>query len=73
MGGNMKEGSYLVWELAGTSAESYEKAISNAIQTASKVVNEMLWFEVTEQRGRISEGRIAEYQVVVKIGAKTAR
>ena len=69
----MREGSYLVWELAGTSSESYEKAIQNALVTAGKVINEMLWFEVMEQRGRISEGRVAEYQVVVKVGAKTTR
>ncbi len=69
----MNEGSYLVWELAGTSQESYEKAITNAISTAGRVINEMLWFEVIEQRGRISEGRIKEYQVVIKVGAKTAK
>ena len=69
----MTDGSYLIWELAGTSSESYEKAIQSALNTAGKVINEMLWFEVKEQRGRISEGRIAEYQVVVKVGAKTSR
>lgn len=69
----MREGSYLVWELAGTSSESYEKAIQNAISTAGRVINEMLWFEIVEQRGRISEGRLAEYQVVIKVGAKTSK
>lgn len=67
------EGSYLIWELAGSSNDSYEKAVQNAISTAGKVINEMLWFEVVSQRGRISEGKVAEYQVVVKVGARTSK
>jgi flavin-binding protein dodecin len=55
-------------ELTGTSATSMEDAVRVAITEASKTVRNMSWFEVTETRGSISNGKVAEWQVTLKIG-----
>jgi flavin-binding protein dodecin len=55
-------------ELTGTSATSLEDAIQNAIARASKTVRNMRWFEVTENRGAIKDGKVAEWQVTLKVG-----
>jgi flavin-binding protein dodecin len=55
-------------ELAGSSKESIEKAIENALERASKTIHQMRWFEVVDTRGYIEEGRVAYYQVTIKIG-----
>ncbi|PAY20287.1 hypothetical protein CKO51_06465 [Rhodopirellula sp. SM50] len=55
-------------EITGTSKTSIEDAVANAIAQASKTVREMRWFEVTETRGDIIEGKIGHWQVTVKIG-----
>lgn len=64
----MGENVYKKIEVASSSTESFDKAIKNAIAKASKSLRGMSWFEVEEMRGRIHEGQIQEYQVVVKIG-----
>jgi len=55
-------------ELTGTSDNSLEDAISNAVQLASQTVRNMRWFEVVETRGRIVDAKVAEWQVTLKIG-----
>ena len=55
-------------ELVGTSSESFSDAASNAIAKANESLRNMAWFEVVEQRGRVADGKIAEYQVTVKVG-----
>jgi flavin-binding protein dodecin len=55
-------------ELTGSSAKSFEDAVQGAIGKASKTVRNMQWFQVTETRGQIDEGRIAHWQVTLKIG-----
>lgn len=57
-------------EIVGTSAESLEDAIRTAIQAASKSVRKMSWFEVVEQRGAIKDGKVAEFQVTLRVGFK---
>ena len=47
---------------------SIEDAISTAIELAGKTVRNMDWFEVVETRGHIKDGKIAHYQVTLKIG-----
>ena len=65
--------TYKLVELVGTSKESYEKAISNAITDASDSLKGLDWFQVTEFRGAISDGKVAEYQAVVKVGFRVKR
>lgn len=62
--------TYKKIEIVGVSEKSYEAAIGNAIAKASKSVHELSWFEVTEQHGKIKDGKVAEYQVVMKVAFK---
>ncbi len=64
----MSDHVYKLLELTGSSTHGIEDAIGNAIAKASKTMRNMQWFEVTETRGHIHEGRIAHWQVTVKIG-----
>lgn len=64
----MSEHVYKKIEITGSSKESSDKAIKNAIERASKSVRNMRWFEVTEMRGHITNGRVDHYQVTLKIG-----
>jgi len=64
----MSEHVYKLIEVVGTSPLSTEEAIQNAITKAAKTVKHMDWFQVVETRGHITAGRVAHYQVVLKIG-----
>ena len=55
-------------ELVGSSTQSIEDAITNALQRAGQTVREMQWFEVGEIRGYIGDANKPEYQVTLKIG-----
>lgn len=55
-------------ELVGSSADGVEAAVQNALARAERTVRNMRWFEVTETRGHISDGRIDHWQVTVKVG-----
>ena len=58
---------YRKTELIGTSATGYDDAIRRAVERAQKTLRNVQWFEVKEQRGRITSGGI-EYQVTLDIG-----
>lgn len=64
----MSEHVYKKLELVGTSKQSMEDAVQNAVARASKTVRNMRWFEVVETRGHIVENQIDHWQVTVKIG-----
>jgi dodecin len=64
----MNDHVYKVIELAGSSSKSSDDAIENAIAKASKTLKHLDWFEVVETRGHIQDGRVAHYQVKLKIG-----
>ena len=64
----MSEHVYKIIELAGSSPDSIESAIENALARAHKTVHQMDWFEVVETRGHITDGRVGHYQVVLKVG-----
>jgi flavin-binding protein dodecin len=66
----MSESVFKIIELTGTSSKSVEAAVQIAIATAAKSVRNMSWFEVAETRGAIKGGKVAEWQVTVKIGFK---
>lgn len=59
---------YKIIELVGSSTNGTDDAIRNAIAKASLTVKHMDWFEVVATRGNIVEGKIAYYQVTIKIG-----
>ncbi len=62
------DNTYKLVEIVGTSAESFAKAAAHGVERASKTLRNMDWFEVTDMRGRIADGKIAQYQVTLKIG-----
>jgi len=55
-------------ELTGSSTRSVEEAVQNAIGRAAKTVHNLRWFEVTSVRGHIEDGRVAHWQVTLKVG-----
>jgi len=57
-----------VIEVIGTSPTGIEDAVSAALTRASKTVENMQWFQVTEIRGAIEGGKVDRYQVMMKIG-----
>jgi len=63
-------GTYKKIEIVGTSNVGFSEAVQAAITEASQTVNHMDWFEIVEQRGNIKGDKVAEYQVVLKIGFK---
>jgi flavin-binding protein dodecin len=60
--------TYKMVTVVGTSPDSYEAAIANALSDATATVRNLSWFEVQEQRGRIADGKVAEYQIKLQIG-----
>jgi flavin-binding protein dodecin len=55
-------------ELTGSSPESYQKAIENALSRAAKTVRSMRWFEVLSCRGHIENNQVSHWQATIKIG-----
>ena len=66
-------GIYKIIEVVGTSPLSFAEAVKSAVAEASETVRHMEWFEVINQRGRIVEESVDEFQVTVKIGFKIDR
>jgi flavin-binding protein dodecin len=64
----MQDHVYKKIELTGSSEKGIEDAIANAVSRASETVRNMRWFEVIETRGHIENGRVAHYQVTLKVG-----
>ncbi|HEV2572727.1 dodecin [Methylocella sp. CPCC 101449] len=64
----MKDHVYKVLELVGSSEDSIEEAIENAIARAGKTIRNMRWFEVTNTRGYIDNDKVAHYQVTLRVG-----
>lgn len=64
----MKDPVYKLIELTGTSTESIEEAVGNALKRARKTVKKMSWFQVVETRGSIDDGAIHQWQVTIKVG-----
>ena len=54
--------------IVGTSQNSFEEAVQSAVVDAAKSLRDLAWFEVVEQRGRIKDGVVAEYQVKLQVG-----
>jgi len=55
-------------ELTGSSATSSDDAVARAIEKASETVRHIQWFEVCETRGHVKDGKIAHWQVTIKVG-----
>jgi flavin-binding protein dodecin len=57
-------------EIVGTSSNSVDEAISNAIEKAAETVHGLSWFEVAELRGAIADSKVRQFQATVRIGFK---
>jgi len=64
----LSEHVYKSIELTGSSKKSVQDAIQKAIARAGKTVRNMRWFQVTDTRGYVEKGKVAYWQVTVKIG-----
>ncbi|HLL11685.1 MAG TPA: dodecin [Rubrivivax sp.] len=59
---------YKLVELVGSSTTSVDDAIRNAVETAAKTLRHIDWFEVIETRGHVADGKVAHFQVTLKLG-----
>jgi hypothetical protein len=59
---------YRIAEIVGTSPNGVDDAIRNAVSRADQTLRNLDWFEMTEIRGHLADGRVADWQVTVKIG-----
>ncbi|WP_238294395.1 dodecin [Caballeronia novacaledonica] len=64
----MSDHVYKLLEITGSSPESFDKAVEVALQKASSSVRNIEWFQVTETRGHTEGGKIAHWQVTLKVG-----
>lgn len=64
----MSDHIYKTTEVVGSSTKSIDDAIEKAVERTARTVNNLEWFEVTETRGHIVDGKVGHYQVVLKIG-----
>lgn len=64
----MSDHVYKKIELVGSSPKGIEDAVTNALTRAGKTIRNMRWFEVTETRGYIENGKVDHWQVTVNIG-----
>jgi hypothetical protein len=60
--------TYKIIELVGTSPNSVEEAISNALSKAAKSVRNMRWLQIADTRRHIENQKLAYWQVVIKVG-----
>jgi flavin-binding protein dodecin len=64
----MDMNTYKIIELTGTSPDSVEAAVNNAVAKAAHTVRQMRWFEVVETRGTIEGQSVSQWQVTLKVG-----
>jgi flavin-binding protein dodecin len=64
----MPEHVYRIIEVAGSSEKSIDDAIRNAVARASSTLRNVGWFEVLQTRGDVAAGKVAHFQVVLKVG-----
>lgn len=64
----MSEHTYRLIEVVGSSPTGIDDAIREAVADASKTVRNIRWFQVVETRGHVEDGKVAHFQVTLKIG-----
>ena len=64
----MSEHVYKLLELTGSSTVSIEDAVQTAIAKAHQTVRNIQWFTITETRGHVADGKVAHWQVSLKLG-----
>ncbi len=64
----MSEHTYRLIEVVGSSPTGIDDAIKDAIEDAAKTIRHIRWFQVVETRGHVEDGKVAHFQVTLKIG-----
>lgn len=64
----MSNHTYSISEIVGTSTEGVDDAVRNGIAKASQTLRNLDWFEVKEVRGHLEDGKVADWQVTIKLG-----
>lgn len=64
----MTSHTYKLVELVGSSTTGTDDAIRSAIETAAKTIHHIDWFQVVETRGHVVDGKVAHFQVTLKVG-----
>jgi flavin-binding protein dodecin len=64
----MSDHVYKTIELVGSSTRGMEDAVQKAVAKAAETVRNIRWFEILSTRGHVENGRIAHWQVTVKLG-----
>jgi flavin-binding protein dodecin len=64
----MSDHIYKYLELTGSSTVSIEDAVNKAVARASETVRNIRWFIITETRGQVDAGKVAQWQVTLKLG-----
>jgi flavin-binding protein dodecin len=64
----MPDHVYKTIELVGSSTRGMEDAVQKAIAKAAETVRNLRWFEVLDTRGHIEAGKVAHWQVTLKLG-----
>jgi dodecin len=64
----MAEHVYKKIEIVGSSPNGMEEAVHSALSRASKTIRNIRWFEVTETRGYVEDGKVEHWQVTLKVG-----
>ena len=64
----MSDKTFKLIELVGSSDQSIQQAVRNAIKRASASIKGISWFEVTQIRGQVADGDVSQFQVTLKVG-----
>jgi flavin-binding protein dodecin len=64
----MTDHVYKILELTGSSTIGIEDAVQKAIARAHQTIRNIQWFNVTETRGHVEDGKVAHWQITLKIG-----
>lgn len=63
----MPDSVYKVVELVGTSAESWEKAATNAVERAGQTLRDLRIAEVAKLDLQLDDGKVRAYRARVKV------
>ena len=66
----MSSRTYSLTEIVGTSTESVDDAIRNAMSRAAASLRHLDWFEVTDIHGHVRDGEVRHFQVTMKVGCR---
>ena len=65
---DMTDKVYKLVEIVGTSPKSFADAATAGVERAARTLRNIDWFEVTEMRGRVTDGKVSQFQVTMKVG-----